>query len=182
RLAVDLRHLSSVRTLAIDYVHRFDALADFYAGDPADPAAWSDAIRRTRAHRRRSEELAAILASQQQRRNAPAAAVEAARRLASPDAVAVVTGQQAGLFGGPLYTLFKAITAIQLAERVSQERGVDAVPVFWIDAEDHDWDEVRSCTVFDQSASPQEVALPSLHTAQARPVASIQLTQSIDEA
>ena len=90
-----------------------------------------------------------MLAAQQERRGAPAGSVEAARALAEAGTVAIVTGQQAGLFGGPLFTLLKAVTAIALAARVEREHGVRAVPLFWIDAEDHDWDEVRSAAVFD---------------------------------
>ena len=84
------------------------------------------------------------------------------RQLRDPQTVAVVTGQQAGLFGGPLFTLLKAITAIRLAERVRDEHHVPAVAVFWIDAEDHDWDEVRSCTRARRRAPGRaRVALPA---------------------
>ena len=54
----------------------------------------------------------------------------------------VATGQQAGTFGGPIFTLLKALTAIKLARAVESTHGVPAVPVFWVDAEDHDWNEV----------------------------------------
>ena len=74
--------------------------------------------------------------------------------------MAVVTGQQAGLFGGPLFTLLKALTAIKLAEQVARDHSVPAVAVFWIDAEDHDWEEVRSCTVFDEARAAQAVVAP----------------------
>ena len=57
-------------------------------------------------------------------------------------AVAVVTGQQVGLFGGPAYSIYKAITAVRLARELT-ERGVDAVPVFWLATEDHDLAEVN---------------------------------------
>ena len=57
-------------------------------------------------------------------------------------AFAVVTGQQVGLFGGPLMSLFKAASVLALAEQV-QERGIDCVPVFWIATEDHDLNEVN---------------------------------------
>lgn len=56
-------------------------------------------------------------------------------------AVAVVTGQQVGLFGGPAFSVYKALTAIRVARELT-ERGVDAVPVFWLATEDHDLAEV----------------------------------------
>jgi bacillithiol synthase len=57
-------------------------------------------------------------------------------------AVAIVTGQQVGLFTGPAYSLYKAITAAACAEELSR-RGVDAVPVFWLATEDHDLAEIN---------------------------------------
>src|SRR5207249_10135893 len=127
-----------IRRLAADYAYDFQALAPFFAGDPADAAAWTSSIARTQAHPRKRREISAIIGAQQQRRQAPARAVEAGRRLAEDKTVAIVTGQQAGLFGGPLFTLLKALTAIKLAARVSHDHGSHAVAVFWIDAEDHD--------------------------------------------
>ncbi len=61
--------------------------------------------------------------------------------LRGSDTVAAVTGQQAGLFTGPLYTIYKALSAIKLAALL-KGRGANAVPVFWIASEDHDLDEV----------------------------------------
>ena len=59
-------------------------------------------------------------------------------------AVAVVTGQQVGLFGGPAYSIYKALTAVHVAHELS-ERGANAVPVFWLATEDHDLAEVDHC-------------------------------------
>jgi bacillithiol biosynthesis cysteine-adding enzyme BshC len=176
---IDIRHLPGLRSLAADYVYHFAAVSSFFAGDPASPQAWSDAIRRTRALPRRRGDLAALLAAQQRRRDAPPAACDAAARLADEQTVAVVTGQQAGLFGGPLYTLLKAITALQLAKRVSREQGTPTVAVFWVESEDHDWDEVRTCTVFDADLQAQTVSLPARGEADAAPVATIALPDEI---
>ena len=77
-----------------------------------------------------------MLLAQLTARDAPAAAREAAAAFEQPGTVAVLTGQQAKLFGGPLYTLHKALTAIKLARQVSASHGVTAVPVFCIDSED----------------------------------------------
>ena len=57
-------------------------------------------------------------------------------------AVAVVTGQQVGLFGGPAYSVYKALTAIHVARELS-EKGTNAVPIFWLATEDHDLAEVN---------------------------------------
>lgn len=62
----------------------------------------------------------------------------------SADSLAVVTGQQPGLLTGSLYTIYKAITAIHLAQRAANETGRAVTPIFWAAADDHDFEEVRS--------------------------------------
>ncbi|PYR00628.1 MAG: bacillithiol biosynthesis cysteine-adding enzyme BshC [Acidobacteria bacterium] len=179
RIPVDVRRFPWIRRLAADYAYDFRAVAPFFSGDPADRAAWADAIARSQAHTRRRDEIAAVIAAQQAQRQAPPRAREAGRSLADPRTVAVVTGQQAGLFGGPLFTLFKALTAIKLADKVSRDHRVPAAAIFWIDAEDHDWEEVRSCTVLDETLTPRTVSLPARPGADPAPVATIRVDTSI---
>jgi bacillithiol biosynthesis cysteine-adding enzyme BshC len=179
RIPVDVRRFPWIRRLAADYAYDFPAVAPFFSGDPADRAAWAAAIARTQAYDRRRQEIAGVLAAQQQRRRAPPAAVEAARRLADPRTVAILTGQQAGLFGGPLFTLLKALTALKLADQVSRDHNVPAVAIFWIDAEDHDWQEVRTCTVYDDQYATHQVALPARGGAEPAPVATVRLDAAI---
>lgn len=174
-MPVDVRRFPWIRRLAADYAYDFGAVAPFFAGNPSDERAWTAAIERTQAHPRGRAQIASVIAAQQERRGAPPAAVRSAARLADPRAVAVLTGQQAGLFGGPLFTLLKALTALKLAANVSREHGVPAVAVFWIDAEDHDWDEVRSCTVFGYHMAPQTVSLPPRAAMDHAPVATVRL-------
>src|SRR5207247_11013371 len=141
--------------------------------DPADRRAWADSIARTQTDDRRRDEVAAVIARQQERRQSPPAARENGRLLADRKTVAIVTGQQAGLFGGPVFTLLKALTALKLAEQVSRDHNVPAVAIFWIDAEDHDWEEIRSCTVFKENLTPDTVSLPPRPAADPVPVATI---------
>lgn len=86
---------------------------------------------------------------------APASAVASAALLAEPDVYAVVTGQQAGIAGGPLYTFYKAIGAVRAASELARLHPEHRfVPVFWIEADDHDFEEVRGVTVLDRAGSP----------------------------
>jgi bacillithiol synthase len=182
RLPVDIRRFPWIRRLAADYAFDYGRLADFFAGNPGEAAAWRDAITRAANHRRDRDAVVEVLRSQQRRRQAPAEALAAAARLADPKSVAVVTGQQAGLFGGPLFTLLKALTAVQLAERVRTEHHVPAVAVFWVDAEDHDWDEVKACRVLNADQAPRSVSTGDLPGARSGPVARVRLNETITTA
>ncbi len=73
--------------------------------------------------------------------------------LAQPGTVAVLTGQQVGLFSGPVYTLYKALTAIQAARQLTAS-GTPAVPVFWLATEDHDFAEINQAWAFDSHLEP----------------------------
>jgi bacillithiol biosynthesis cysteine-adding enzyme BshC len=178
-VAVDVRRFGWIRPLAGEYAFNFTHLAPLYAGDPASPEAWRESIARTQQHPRRREQIAHIVAAQQARRDTPPEARASAQLLADSSTVAVITGQQAGAFGGPLFTLLKAVTAIQLARRAARDHGASVVPVFWVDAEDHDWNEVSSCTVIDDTLQPRTITLQPPPGAGELPVAALALDDRI---
>ena len=181
-MPVDIRRLSWARRLAADYSYDFSRVAPFFAGNPAVPSDWQAAIVRRQAHPYPGERVVELLRAQQHQRHAPPEALAATDRLQNPRTVAVVTGQQAGLFGGPFFTLLKAITAIRLADRVAHEHKVPTVAVFWIDAEDDDWDEVRSCGVMDAELQRREVSLPPHPGGDQIPAGTVRLDASIEAA
>ncbi|MCA9555823.1 MAG: bacillithiol biosynthesis BshC, partial [Myxococcales bacterium] len=122
-------------------------------------------------HFARPDDRAAAVAKAAARRAAPEALAalgpcvgdSAARarqlsRLEREGAVAVVTGQQVGLLLGPLYTIYKAASAIQVARALEAETGRPAVPVFWIQDEDHDFEEVAQA-VLPRSGEPLRLGL-----------------------
>lgn len=103
--------------------------------------------------------------------------------LAHPGTVAVVTGQQMGLFLGPLFTVYKAAAAIAAARALTQETGRPAVPVFWLQTEDHDLPEVDHCFVPRSASEPLRVSLghPDAATSRA-PVAHRRLGPGVTAA
>ncbi|HEV8253110.1 MAG TPA: bacillithiol biosynthesis cysteine-adding enzyme BshC [Vicinamibacteria bacterium] len=133
------------------YLTGADTMRPFFEQEGRwDLDALGASAERTLAFPRRRGELAESLARQQEARGSERAAAQA-RRLAEQRASAVVTGQQAGLFGGPLYVLYKAAAALELAARLERERGAPVVAVFWVASDDHDFAEVRETTVLDES-------------------------------
>lgn len=102
------------------------------------------------------------------------------QRLREADSLAVVSGQQAGLFTGPLYTIYKALSAVKLAGCLSQ-RGTTAVPVFWIATEDHDFAEVAAAEFIACDCRLANVSVPSEMHAEGAPVGRVRLDDSIEE-
>lgn len=182
RDSIDVRRLPWIRPLVAAYANDFPSVATLFAGNPADPAAWRQAIARVQRAPRDRHALAAILRRQLDRRRAPAEAREAAEALGHDQSVAIVTGQQAGVFGGPLYTLLKSATALQLARRVREEHGTSAIAVFWVDEEDHDWNEIRTAELLDANLSLSRVELSGVDGAGHRPIASLTLDDGINDA
>ncbi len=85
--------------------------------------------------------LSALLSAYNRSVDADAPALLNCERLLQTNAVVVVTGQQAGLFSGPLYTIYKIVTAINLARQLEQQFATPVIPVFWNATEDHDLSE-----------------------------------------
>lgn len=98
--------------------------------------------------------------------------------LRESDCLAVVSGQQAGLFTGPLYTIYKALSAVKLAGCLRQ-RNTNAVPVFWIATEDHDFPEVARAEFIGRDCLLKRVDVPLVLHGEGHPVGDVILDQSI---
>ena len=104
--------------------------------------------------------VASVLEEQNRALGADAASLANARRMLDPRSLVVVGGQQAGLFGGPLYTLHKALTVLSLAGQLEADLGCPVVPVFWIASDDHDLAEVACAWVTDADGRLRDIGLP----------------------
>ncbi len=97
------------------------------------------------------------------------------------DTVAVVTGQQTGLFTGPLYSIYKGLTAIKMTECL-RARGIKAVPVFWMATEDHDLEEVSNAFVIGSGQELAEFRVSADESEHGKPVGKIDLDGSVASA
>jgi len=145
--ALAFRQLPHQPKLFVEYLDHFEKVKSFYFHPPAMPAV-------TRAARKldypggRRAEVTSILRRQNIDLGAGAETLSNLARL-EEGAVAVVSGQQVGMFSGPAYSVYKALTAVQIAEELTRG-GIPAVPIFWMATEDHDLDEIRHATWFEQ--------------------------------
>ncbi len=105
--------------------------------------------------------------------------LENIKLLRDEDCVAVVTGQQAGLFTGPLYTIYKALSAVKMTECLIG-RGYKAVPIFWIATEDHDFEEVSKTSVINSQGNLIEIKNEPKRCHENLPVGYVELDESIE--
>jgi bacillithiol synthase len=119
------------------------------------------------------------LAAMNQRWGAGEATLKNIELLRESDSIAVVSGQQAGLFTGPLYTIYKALSAVKLAGCLTQ-RGTKAVPVFWMASEDGDFAEVAKAEFIGRDCQLKNVEVSSSWHREGQPVGRVITDESID--
>ncbi|MCC6861726.1 MAG: bacillithiol biosynthesis cysteine-adding enzyme BshC [Bryobacterales bacterium] len=170
-----VRHtdLPSPTRLFADFLYDYPKVAPYYGYAPHELDSYRDAARQVVFSGEQRAALVRALTPHNQ-------GSESLRMLARPGTLAVVTGQQAGLFSGPAYTVYKALTAARLARRLT-ESGLPSVPVFWLATEDHDFAEVDHCWTFDAEHRPSRLQVPPLDSG-GRPVGEVPIVASpVDE-
>jgi len=135
--SIPLSSIPHTTRLFDDYLHHFDRVKRFYARPPLSQDWWADEIKKIKYPAERRQAVAAILERQNREFGAGEKTFTNIQRLRE-GAAAVVTGQQVGLFGGPMFCILKALTAVTMAEKAG------AVPVFWLATEDHDLEEINT--------------------------------------
>jgi bacillithiol biosynthesis cysteine-adding enzyme BshC len=174
-ISIPFHRLPHQPNLFLRFLDDFSKVAQFYPHPPS-----LDAIQKVTGALEypedRRKEVAAVLRETNAALGASEATSRNIDRLAG-GAVAVVSGQQVGLFGGPAYAFYKALSAIRMAEELTAS-GTPAVPVFWMATEDHDLDEVRHVGWF-HAGKLNRFELPNDETP-GRPVGQIKLGPAVE--
>ncbi|HRB11764.1 MAG TPA: bacillithiol biosynthesis cysteine-adding enzyme BshC [Vicinamibacteria bacterium] len=159
-----------------DYFASRGKASDFYPlGFSREDMARAAATTAAFAHPRR--EVAEALAREQPEGSRARKNAEA---LQDPKTLAVVTGQQAVLFGGPLYVLYKALAAMELARHMSESLKTTVVPVFWVASDDHDFAEIRATTHMDGNSELKTLRYEPAVEPNLQPASTIILDRTID--
>lgn len=166
--------------LLVDYLERYERVERFYNGPPFHLETYSRLTQELRNFNFDRKALVEILLRQNQAFGAGDQAIENIRSLADEDTFAVVTGQQVGLFFGPAFTLYKALTAVRVSQSLSA-RGLKTVPIFWLATEDHDLEEVSQTYTLNDDYERIHLHDRGERPAPQSPVGRVKLTAAITE-
>jgi len=161
---------------------------DYVAGRGAAPSFYAHPWGVRESFRTRAAEIDARFGRDHRARaaraiHAPTDDVAAAvERVVEENGFFVTTGQQPGLFGGPLYSISKALSAVSLARAVEAELGRPVVPLFWIASDDHDWDEAHETWVVDTANDLRRFAVRRPEGYEEEPLHRIPVGAALEEA
>jgi len=171
--------------LFLDFLNNFKSVKPFYTHNFREkemfPLVFNqnhkmDSIRRGKIYD--------ILKNQYQDTNPSKKTQRNIELLKNSNTLAVVTGQQLGVFGGPLYTLYKTITVLKLCNSLSEEfDSYNFVPVFWLENEDHDLAEITSLNILDDDGNPKAInyLTPEIANENKQSVGELKLGPEIDD-
>jgi len=118
---------------------------------------WENVCKTIKSDHNRYSEVKQILAEQNNDLTSEKARQNLAQ-LTKPNSIILITGQQLGVFASPIYTIYKLITTIKLAEKLNQKNlSYKFIPVFWLETEDHDFQEINSCGLMDRQFNPLRI-------------------------
>lgn len=143
---VNFSDIPGHQNLFLDYLYEFENVKDYFSYDFRNKENYIKVIRKISESREEiSKQLSSILQDQYSAFTLSDQTKNNLELLSDNKTIAIVTGQQLGILGGPLYTIYKIITAIKLSTYLSERyEDYNFVPVFWLEADDHDFNEVRS--------------------------------------
>jgi len=152
RMFINFSDIPKNQNLFLDYLYEFENVKEYYKHNFRNKENFPQLFKAiSESRKNRQIDLSAILKNQYSTlQNISGNTLRNIELLNDEKTIAIVTGQQVGILGGPLYTIYKTITAIKLANQYNEKyEGYKFVPVFWLEGDDHDFNEVRSINIFD---------------------------------
>jgi len=181
-MTLPVPQIPGLSKLAGDYLAAPEKCRDFFNGDYRNWDVYKRiAVQTGKTPRPFMTELTDLLLKQNRSFGCPPATLEQINALRRPDTLVVATGQQTGLFSGPLYTIYKALTTIKLARELATRLEITVLPVFYLVSEDHDFVEVSDCGYIDKENKYSSLHYQPDVLAERSPVAQVILEEKITD-
>jgi bacillithiol synthase len=153
---INFNEIPSNQKIFLDYLYEPQNVSSFYDFNYSNKEEYLNKFKSIKESRTRHmpdrSKLNSIISNQYKELNPSEKTSNNINMLKDGKTLAVVTGQQLGIIGGPLYTFYKIITAIKLSNYLSERYDeYNFIPIFWLEGDDHDFNEVRSINVIDEN-------------------------------
>ncbi|MCX6640949.1 MAG: bacillithiol biosynthesis cysteine-adding enzyme BshC [bacterium] len=177
--SIAFHRLPGTNALFLDYLENFDKVKQFYSNDyRQNPNRWDTVQQSANIYK---EDLVEGLLESARHWECRKQALKNIELLRKPETLAVMTGQQAGLFGGPLYTYFKALSAVLWAKEIQRLTGRPTVPIFWMESSDHDFFEVNHIRLLNQDGEEITLSISGAPKEKRRIVGGITFNGEIEQ-
>lgn len=179
---IAFRQLPATTRLFADFLYDFSKVESFLGRNFRNRESFSAVAEKVLSGRYSRQQAAAILTEQNRAFGSGQKTFENLKHFEKPSSVAVFGGQQGGLFGGPVFTLYKAWTVLHLAEKLEGELGRPVVPFFWMAGDDHDFAEVNHTFVMDKNNRLTKLEYTPSSPPQGLPMGRVRFDESIADA
>ncbi len=180
-MTIPIKNIPGISHLIQDFFDDFERVRPFFGGHFREGDAFRHQTELISSRQLDRKTLAAVLEKQNRAWGCGQSTLENIEKLVADQASVVVTGQQVGLFSGPLYTIYKSITAIKLAKHLNDSFDGCVVPVFWLASDDHDFEEINHINLLDKSNQLVKLQYTADAPRAKVPASNIMFTSDIEE-
>jgi bacillithiol synthase len=181
-MIIPLENIPGVPPITFDFISDYSKVSSCFNGDFRNIKSFVNVAEKTGHSRHYSRsDLCHLLLAQNKAFGCGRQTEENIKALAFSDALVVATGQQVGLFSGPLYTIYKACTVIRYAQELGELLRVPVVPLFYLVAEDHDFDEVQWAGFVDKDLNFNQLIYRPGITPDRLPVCQLVLEENVEK-
>ncbi|MBD3381868.1 MAG: bacillithiol biosynthesis cysteine-adding enzyme BshC [candidate division Zixibacteria bacterium] len=180
RMKLSYKDLKSTSKLFWDFLNDFEKVAPYYCANFRRIDRFEKNASNMAKRDYKREELVAILTEQNKSYGFAGKTFDNIEKLRDTKSCVVFTGQQVGLLTGPMYTVYKTLTALKLAQEMEDKLDVPVVPIFWMATDDHDFEEVRHVHILDKLYNLHKIDYEPNEPPGDRPMAFFNLDDNID--
>lgn len=150
---VEFSKILSGNNLFLDYINNFQNVSNYYKNNFRNENSYEEIFnkicQKDLSHR---NELVQIIKDQYKNLKPSNKTLSNINLINEKNCIAIFTGQQLGILGGPLYTIYKIFTTIKLSEYLNENfKSFKFVPIFWMAGDDHDFEEIKSINIIDKN-------------------------------
>ncbi len=156
KMNIDFSQIPGMSQLFVDYVNNFEKVKNYYETNFRDENTYEEIF--SKISNENGPKLYDIIKNQYKNQKISEKTKSNIELIKNENTIAVITGQQLGLMGGPLYTIYKIFTAVKLSEYLNEKfKNYNFIPVFWMAGDDHDFEEISNVKLLNNENEIQTI-------------------------